>query len=148
MDRHALALMVAIAVTSACGGGNSPTAPTPPPAPATTNIAGNWSGTFTYNSITGARIVSAVTASFTQASQNITAQVNFQDSSRMTVSGVVSGSTLTASVQFNLASAPQCAGTASVSGTASTSQVRFTVPSLASAPGCLFFTNGEIVLNR
>lgn len=145
MRRYLLCLV--LTMSTACGGGDSstPTAPTP----STVNIAGNWSGTFTFTPITGGqRTVSAVTATFTQASQNVTGQINFQDTSRMTLSGVISTSTLTASVQFNLASAPQCAGTASISGTTSTSQVRFTVPSLSSPPGCTFFTNGEFVLSR
>ena len=134
-----LALLVA-----ACGGDSNPVAPSATPPPAT--ISGNWSGTFTFTPVTGGqRIVEAVTASFTQASGNVTGEVRHGNGGNTLVSGVVTSSTLTASVQFT--GVTGCVGTASVSGSATATQLRFTIPTLASSQ-CNFFTNGEFVLNR
>lgn len=128
-----------------CGGDGPAGAPTP----VTTNIAGNWSGTFTYTPISGGqRVVVATTATFTQAAEAVNGQVNIGGGGSMTVSGTVTnGTALTISVLFSAPGNP-CTGSATVSGSVANSQVRFTVPSLAASGGCLFFTNGEFALTR
>ena len=142
-----VALGLALLGAVACGGSSSsPTSPTPP-APA--NIAGNWTGTFTFTPVGGGqRLVVATTATFTQASNAVTGQVNITGGSRVTVSGVVDSATLTSTMQYTGAPPNSCAGTASVSGTVSASQIRFTIPSISTSGTCTFFTAGDFVLDR
>lgn len=138
------ALLFALTLTvSACGGGSkTPTAPSPPP---TASIAGNWTGTATYTPFNGGqRTIVAMTATFTQASQNITGQYQMANGVRGTLSGVMAQSNMTATMDFSLTS---CGGTASVSGAVSGSTLRWTVPSVASS-NCAWFTNVDIALNR
>lgn len=140
--RVALVILVG-ALLAGCGNDRNPMAPS---APAPTNIAGAWTGTFTYTSVTtGGRIVEAVTATFTQADANVTGETRHAQGGRSIVSGVMNSSTLTASLQFVTPSG--CSGTASISGNVSSGVLRFSIPSLAST-NCRLFTNGDFVLNR
>jgi hypothetical protein len=128
----------------ACGG-NSTTAPTPV-TPPPTNIAGNWTGTFTFTPTSGGqRQILAVTATFTQGSDNITGQVNIAGGGTALLSGIVSATTLTASTTMTV---NNCSGSASVSGSVSATQVRWTVPTLATSGTCSFFTSGDFLLSR
>lgn len=128
---------------AACGGNSSSSPSSIAVAPL--SLSGNWTGTFTFTPRTGGqREILAATASFTQGTNNFTGQVQIPGAN-MQLSGVAtSATTFDASVQFNVNG---CVGTASVSGTGSASQLRFSIPTLASA-SCTFFSDGDFLFNR
>lgn len=141
-------LILVLCMMALVGCGSTPAAPTPV-TPQPINIAGNWTGTFTFTPFNGGqRTILAIVATFTQAQGNITGQATLPDGSKLLVSGVVTATTLTSTMQFTAPAPSPCSGTASVSGSVASSLIRFTIPGIATSGSCTFFTNGDFVLNR
>jgi hypothetical protein len=141
MSPRRLCLFALLAAASACGGG--PSSPN-----ATLALSGNWSGRFEYQT-GGVTVSDDVTMVINQPSTTASGSWTATGLTTGTVSfpalATVAGSfTIT---QPNIASAP-CTGTSTIAGTATASDLAFTVANLTASASCPWATGMKFTLHK
>lgn len=136
-----LVLLSAI-VAASCGGSASPSSPT------SLNVSGTWTGRFEYQTA-GVNVTDDVTMSINQLSTTATGNWSTVGLTTGTVSfpaaGTVAGSfTIT---QTNIASGA-CNGSSTIAGTATTSDLVFTVANVAPTATCPWATGMKFTLHK
>jgi hypothetical protein len=114
------------AVSTACGGSNSPTTPSAPPAPTYTNLIGGWSGT---SSISAQQVATGIRATNICASTWI---VTVQNGASMSGTFQLSGGTVVA-----------CAQSGNFSGSLSTTgaiQLNYSTSGGGGGSGCTYLS--------
>lgn len=137
------AVMIACGlVLSACGG--SPGNPSPTPL----NLAGTWTGTWTFLS-GGATVTDAVTMTVMQSGTSASGQWSATGGAAGTVAfSSTADFTGTASISQTLLSGVNCSASTPVTGTASASQIRFTLAALTPTGLCQWAANQQFTFNR
>lgn len=143
MRTAALAILFACGlVLSACGGSATNPSPTP------LNLAGNWTGTWTFVSA-GATVSDAVTMTVTQTGNSAggqwTAASNVAGAISFTPTADFTG---TASISQTLIVGGNCSASTTLTGTASATQIRFTLGTLTPVGLCQWATNQQFVFSR
>lgn len=138
-----LCLLAVAAAASSCGGSASPSSPG-----GGLSLAGNWSGRLEYTTA-GVNVSDDVTMTILQASTTASGSWAASGQTTGTVSfpaaATVAGSfTIT---QTNIASAP-CTGSSTIAGTATTSDIVFTVANVAQTAACPWATGMKFTLHK
>jgi hypothetical protein len=138
-----LGWLVAVAFAASCGGGSSSTSPS-----SNLNLTGTWSGRFEYQTA-GATVSDDVTMVISQPSTTATGNWSAGGLTTGTVSfaavATVSGAfTIT---QTNIASAA-CTGSSTISGTATATDLVFTVANVAQTAACPWATGMKFTLKK
>lgn len=135
-------VVLAVALAVSCGGSSS-TSPT-----AALSLAGNWSGRFEYQTA-GVNVTDDVTMAILQASTTATGNWTASGQTTGTVSfpafATVAGSFTIA--QTNIASAA-CTGTSTISGTATATDLVFTVANITQTAACPWATAMKFTLKK
>ena len=138
--RSALMLACGLALSS-CGG--STTGPSEP-----LNLAGNWTGTWTYIS-GGATVTDAVTMTVTMNGGSAAGQWSAAGNVAGTVSFTASTDfTGMASISQTLIIGGNCSTTTTVTGTASANQIRFTLGTLTPVNLCQWAASNQFTFSR
>ena len=143
MTRVRIWLLGALALAASCGGSSSVTSPS-----ATLTLSGNWSGRFEYQTA-GVNVIDDVTMAVIQVST--TANGNWTASGQTT--GTVSFPALAtvagsfAITQPNIAGAT-CTGSSTISGTATATDLVFTVANVTQTAACPWATGMKFTLHR
>lgn len=144
--RNILAILIACGLALAACGGDSPTASTPQ----TLNLAGNWTGTWTFVSA-GATVSDAVTMTVNQNPSGTSASGQWSAAGgpagqvTFTPGATISG---TASISQTLLNGVNCSTSTTFNGTASASQIQFTLGALTPTGLCQWATNHQFTFNR
>jgi len=134
-------LLVSALAISSCG--DSPAAPE-----ATLNLAGNWTGTWTFVS-GGATLTDAVTMTVSQNGTSAGGQWNASGGAAGTVTfSPAADFTGTASISQTLIIGGNCSASTTLSGTASSSQIRITLGTLTPTALCQWPANNQFTFNR
>ena len=143
--RSRCALLLACGlVLSACG--DSPT----PPSPGPLNLAGTWTGTWSFVSA-GTLVTDSVTMTVGQnpSSETVGGPWSATGGAAGTVSFTPTADfTGTASISQTLLTGVNCAGNTTVTGTASASQIKFTLGTLTPTGLCQWATNQQFTFSR
>ena len=142
MNGGALLLACSL-VLSACGGSTTGPSDTP------LNLAGTWTGTWTFVS-GGATVSDTVTMTVTQTGSSAGGQWS---TGTGTVAGTVAFTpaadfTGTASISQTLIMGGNCSATTTLTGTASATQIRFTLGTLTPVNLCQWATSHQFTFNR
>jgi len=142
MRRLGVCLFAALTATASCGGSASPSSPT------SLSLAGNWSGRFEYQTA-GVNVSDDVTMVINQLATNATGNWSTAGQTSGTVSfpaiATVAGSfTIT---QPNIASAA-CTGSSTIAGTATASDLVFTVTNVVPTATCPWATSMKFTLHK
>lgn len=136
-------LLAVLASAASCGGGASPASPS-----GNLSLAGNWTGRFEYMT-GGVNVSDDVTMSINQLSTTATGNWSASGQTTGTVSfptaaTVVGSFTIT---QNNIASAA-CIGSSTIAGTATSSDLVFTVANVAQTAACPWATGMKFTLHK
>ena len=120
------------------------------PSPTLLNLGGTWTGTWSFVS-GGATVSDTVTMTLTQNPSSAT--VGGQWSATGNAAGTVSFAptaefTGTATISQTLITGGNCTATTTVTGTASTSQIQFTLGALTPAGLCQWAASNQFTFNR
>ena len=135
-----IAVFFLCAISSAgCGSGMSPSR---------IDVAGSWSGTWQFQTA-GATVTDAVTAQLTQTGTNAsgtwTAASGASGDLSFTVGASMSG---TLTITQTTVTGQRCSATTTVSGTATSSNITFTMTTPTSSGICQWATNNQFSLQR
>lgn len=135
-------LFASLAFASACGG-SSPSSPS-----TTLSLTGTWTGRFEYQTA-GVNVTDDVTMSVNQLSTTVNGSWSSSGQSSGTVTfpaaATVTGSfTIT---QTNIASSP-CTGASTISGTATATDLVFTVANVTPTAACPWATGMKFTLKK
>lgn len=140
--RTTLPFISALALGPSCGG-SSPAAPTQP-----LNLAGAWTGTWTFVTA-GATVSDAASVTITQTGTSIgglwTASNGPGGQLAFSAGTSISG---TATISQVLLSGQVCTASTTLTGTASATSLQFTLGALASAGLCQWATNQQFSFTR
>ena len=146
MTRPRVWLVIAIALAGAiisCGGSGSPSSPS-----ANLSLSGTWTGRFEYQTA-GVNVTDDVTMTINQLSTTATGNWSTSGQTTGTVS-FPSTATVTGSftiTQTNIASAA-CAGSSTIAGTASATDLVFAVANVAQTATCPWATGMKFTLKK
>ena len=137
-------MLVCALALAACG--DSPT----PPSPTTLNLVGTWTGTWTFVTA-GATVSDTVTMTVAQtpSSESVGGQWSAAGGAAGTVSFTPTADfTGTLTISQTLVTGGNCSASTTLTGTASASQIRFTLGTLTPTGLCQWATNQQFAFNR
>lgn len=143
--RSVAVLLLAVAAT-ACN--DTPTAPTMTTPPGTVNVAGDWSGTWTY-STAGVMVTDDVTARLNQSGAGVTGTWTAASGATGQIS-FTAMATLSGNLTLNqaLLGGGSCNGGTTISGSAAADRLDITLADIAPQGVCRWGTGGRFVLTR
>lgn len=128
----------------ACGGSHSPASPSPAPL----NLGGAWTGTWTFVTA-GVTVTDSVSMTLTQTGSSAGGQWSAAGGAGgqvvLTPGASLSG---TSSISQTLLTGQNCSASTTLSGTASATQMQFTLGPLAPAGLCQWATNHQFRFTR
>lgn len=140
--RTAALIFVCGLVLAACGGSTTTPSPTP------LNLAGTWTGTWTFVS-GGATVSDTVTVTVTQSPASAGGQWSAAGGAAGTVFFTPTADfTGTATISQTPLAGANCSATTTITGTASASQIRFTLGTLTPVGLCQWATNQQFTFTR
>ena len=136
------AILVALLLLPACGGGS--TSPSP-----ALNLAGTWTGSWQFVT-SGATIVDTVTATLTQTGSTVSGTWTSESGATGQISNLAAQSSITGSLTISqpTLTGAACTATTSVSGTASASSIDLTVPQIPASGVCQWGSSMQFSLHR
>jgi hypothetical protein len=137
-----------LAVCCALTGGCESNAPPTTPAPAALNLAGTWSGSWTFV-VGGATVTDTVSVTLSQTGDSVNGTWTATGGSNGTV-GFTAAATVSGSLSINhtLLTGQLCAASTTISGTATTSALQFSLGQLSSTGLCQWATGQGFSLTR
>ena len=139
--RTAALVLVCGIVLAACG--DSTTTPSPTPL----NLAGTWTGTWTFVS-GGATVTDTVTLTLVQSGESVGGQWAASGGGGTVSFAPTADFTGTATISQTPLAGANCSATTTITGTASASQIRFTLGTLTPVGLCQWATNQQFTFTR
>ena len=144
--RRAVLLALLIWVAPACG--DSPTAPSTNTPAGTVEVAGDWSGEWTY-SAAGVTVTDDVTVRLNQSGANVTGTWTAESGATGQISFVATASFAgSLTINQSLLGGSSCNASTNISGSASAAQLDFTLAAITSQGVCQWGTGNRFVLTR
>jgi hypothetical protein len=140
-----LATWLAAACVSGCGA--TSTAPTQTPGPTGLDLSGQWSGTWQYvtaSLMVTETVVLTVTQSHSSATGTWTAEGGAVGSISLGTGATISGTFVIWVTTFG----GSCSAASTLTGTASATDLRFSVQDLTPTSGCQWSTHNQFVLHH